>query len=111
MAGAGGNGGGIPRPSAAVHRRRVGVVRKRHASNSQWIKHPCQGRSGERGPAPGPDRSDVRRYVGWYRHITLAKLAHVFLAALTAQAAEKGDSACQPSAGSSSAAAGSLSRE
>ncbi|MFB7083606.1 hypothetical protein ACFCYO_40240, partial [Streptomyces sp. NPDC056308] len=33
---------------------------------------------------------EVRRYVGWYRHITLAMLAHAFLAAMTAQALEKG---------------------
>ncbi|MDQ0578116.1 hypothetical protein QF030_000294 [Streptomyces rishiriensis] len=29
---------------------------------------------------------EVRRYVGWYRHITLAMLAHAILAALAAQA-------------------------
>ncbi|WP_234045535.1 IS701 family transposase [Streptomyces adelaidensis] len=33
---------------------------------------------------------EVRRYVGWYRHITLAMLAHAFLAAMTAQEGEKG---------------------
>ncbi|MFB7601230.1 IS701 family transposase [Streptomyces sp. NPDC056160] len=38
----------------------------------------------------GLDEYEVRRYVGWYRHITLAMLAHAFLAAMTAQAAEKG---------------------
>lgn len=39
----------------------------------------------------GLDEYEVRRYVGWYRHITLAMLAHAFLAAMSAQAAEKGD--------------------
>ncbi|MFD0035420.1 IS701 family transposase [Streptomyces sp. NPDC127172] len=39
----------------------------------------------------GLDEYEVRRYVGWYRHITLAMLAHAFLAAMTARAAEKGD--------------------
>ncbi len=39
----------------------------------------------------GLDQYEVRRYVGWYRHITLAMLAHAFLAAVTAHAAEKGD--------------------
>ncbi|MFJ8159214.1 IS701 family transposase, partial [Streptomyces sp. NPDC094468] len=32
----------------------------------------------------GLDQYEVRRYVGWYRHITLAMLAHAFLAAMTA---------------------------
>lgn len=34
----------------------------------------------------GLDEYEVRRYVGWYRHITLAMLAHAFLTALAAQA-------------------------
>lgn len=34
----------------------------------------------------GLDEYEVRRYPGWYRHITLAMLAHAFLAALAAQA-------------------------
>ncbi|MFC5150097.1 hypothetical protein ACFPP6_36470, partial [Streptomyces aureoversilis] len=34
----------------------------------------------------GLDEYEVRRYVGWYRHITLAMLTHAFLAAATAQA-------------------------
>jgi SRSO17 transposase len=34
----------------------------------------------------GLDQYEVRRYPGWYRHITLAMLAHAFLAALAAQA-------------------------
>ncbi|WP_019073489.1 IS701 family transposase [Streptomyces hokutonensis] len=38
----------------------------------------------------GLDQYEVRSYVGWYRHITLAMLAHAFLAAMTAQALEKG---------------------
>jgi hypothetical protein len=38
----------------------------------------------------GLDQYEVRRYVGWYRHITLAMLAHAFLSAMTAQALEKG---------------------
>ncbi|WP_406137196.1 IS701 family transposase [Streptomyces anulatus] len=35
----------------------------------------------------GLDEYEVRRYPGWYRHITLAMLAHAFLTALAAQAA------------------------
>nr|WP_107483866.1 IS701 family transposase [Streptomyces sp. SA15] len=34
----------------------------------------------------GLDEYEVRRYIGWYRHITLAMLAHAVLAALAAQA-------------------------
>ncbi|MER6031663.1 IS701 family transposase [Streptomyces sp. NPDC001851] len=34
----------------------------------------------------GLDEYEVRRYLGWYRHITLAMLAHAFLTALAAQA-------------------------
>lgn len=36
----------------------------------------------------GLDEYEVRRYVGWYRHITLAMLAHAFLTVLAAQAQE-----------------------
>lgn len=39
----------------------------------------------------GLDQYEVRRYVGWYRHTTLAMLAHVFLAVLAAQEREKGE--------------------
>lgn len=39
----------------------------------------------------GLDQYEVRRYVGWYRHITLAMLAHAFLAAMAAHAFERGD--------------------
>lgn len=38
----------------------------------------------------GLDQYEVRRLVGWYRHITLAMLAHAFLAAMAAHALEKG---------------------
>ncbi|MGW5654839.1 IS701 family transposase [Streptomyces humi] len=40
----------------------------------------------------GLDQYEVRRYVGWMRHITLAMLAHAFLAALAA----KGDAETVP---------------
>ncbi|MGW3588294.1 IS701 family transposase [Streptomyces fungicidicus] len=43
----------------------------------------------------GLDQYEVRRYVGWMRHITLAMLAHAFLAATAAQAA-KGDAETVP---------------
>ncbi|MDX3764100.1 IS701 family transposase [Streptomyces sp. AK02-04a] len=38
----------------------------------------------------GLDQYEVRRYVGWYRHITLAILAHAFLAVMAVQEREKG---------------------
>ncbi|MEU9919459.1 IS701 family transposase [Streptomyces sp. NPDC051001] len=44
----------------------------------------------------GLDQYEVRRYVGWMRHITLSMLAHAFLAATTAQAATKGDAETVP---------------
>jgi SRSO17 transposase len=38
----------------------------------------------------GLDQYEVRRYVGWYRHITLAMLAHAFLATVAAAEIERG---------------------
>ncbi|MEU2867366.1 IS701 family transposase [Streptomyces mirabilis] len=38
----------------------------------------------------GLDQYEVRRYTGWMRHITLAMLAHAFLAVMAADAAAKG---------------------
>jgi SRSO17 transposase len=38
----------------------------------------------------GLDQCEVRRYPGWYRHVTLAMLAHAFLAVRAADAAERG---------------------
>ncbi|MEU9321735.1 hypothetical protein [Streptomyces sp. NPDC048295] len=38
----------------------------------------------------GLDQYEVRRYPGWYRHITPAILAHAFLAATAHRAREKG---------------------
>jgi SRSO17 transposase len=39
----------------------------------------------------GLDQYEVRKWVSWYRHITLALLAHAFLAVTRACAAEKGE--------------------
>jgi SRSO17 transposase len=45
----------------------------------------------------GLDEYEVRRYPGWYRHITRAMLAHAFLAAMAAQAgATRGDAETVP---------------
>jgi SRSO17 transposase len=38
----------------------------------------------------GLDEYEVRRWAAWHRHITLALLAHAFLAVVRAQAAQKG---------------------
>lgn len=38
----------------------------------------------------GLDQYEVRRWHSWYRHVTLALLAHTWLAAIRAEAAEKG---------------------
>jgi hypothetical protein len=38
----------------------------------------------------GLDPYEVRRWHSWYRHVTLALLAHTWLAAVRAEAAEKG---------------------
>lgn len=39
----------------------------------------------------GLDQYEVRRWPGWYRHMTLALLAHAFLTVTRAQAVEKGE--------------------
>lgn len=41
----------------------------------------------------GLDEYEVRRHVGWYRHITLAMLAHAILTAFAAQPQADGDAA------------------
>nr|WP_184792085.1 hypothetical protein [Streptomyces sp. 3211] len=49
----------------------------------------------------GLDQYEVLRYTGWYRHITLAMLAHAFPAALAAHEAVKGAAETTPPATSS----------
>ncbi|MES4886275.1 IS701 family transposase, partial [Streptomyces sp. NPDC000349] len=41
----------------------------------------------------GLDEYEVRRYLGWYRHITLAMLAHAVLTALAARPRAGGEAA------------------
>ncbi|MGX1885803.1 IS701 family transposase [Streptomyces sp. NPDC055287] len=52
----------------------------------------------------GLDEYEVRRYPGWYRHITLAMLAHAFLTALAARpdTTQKGAAETNPPASSPS---------
>ncbi len=65
----------------------VGVDELVRVAGARWAIEECfQAAKNER----GLDEYQVRRYVGWYRHITLAMLAHAFLAAMSARAAEKG---------------------
>ncbi|MFF0107684.1 hypothetical protein ACFYP8_21965, partial [Streptomyces hirsutus] len=71
--------------SRVLGQRARTVLRGRGRSNAsplpdQAAKNEC-----------GLDEYEVRRYPGWYRHITLAMLAHTFLAAMAAAAGtEKG---------------------
>lgn len=58
---------------------RVAGCRWRIEECFQSAKHEC-----------GLDQYEVRRYVGWHRHITLAMLAHTFLAVAAAQERERG---------------------
>ncbi|MYT96241.1 IS701 family transposase, partial [Streptomyces sp. SID8350] len=44
------------------------------------------------------DEYEVRRYTGWYRHITLSMLAHALLAGLAADEAAKGAAETTPPA-------------
>ncbi|WP_398937571.1 hypothetical protein [Streptomyces sp. IB201691-2A2] len=46
----------------------------------------------------GLDEYEIRRYPGWYRHITLAMLAHTLLAAVAAPTTERGAAETTPSA-------------
>ncbi|MFI6689331.1 hypothetical protein [Streptomyces sp. NPDC050485] len=56
-------------------------------AGSRWAIEECfQAAKGQ----CGLDEYEVRRYPGWYRHITLAMLAHAFLAAMATAAIERG---------------------
>nr|WP_199920212.1 IS701 family transposase [Streptomyces rimosus] len=68
-------------PVGTAVERLVGVA------GSRWAIEECfQAAKGQ----CGLDQYEVRRYPGWYRHITLAMLAHAFLAAMAAAAVKKG---------------------
>jgi hypothetical protein len=69
----------------------VGLVR---VAGTRWaVEEGFEQAKGE----VGLDHYQVRRWPGWYRHVTLALLAHAFLAVIRAQAASperaKGDTA------------------
>ncbi|WP_456030376.1 IS701 family transposase [Streptomyces werraensis] len=62
------------------------------AAGSRWAIEECvQAAKNE----CGLDQYEVRRYPGWYRHITLAMLAHAVLTALAAQAGEAANGGLQ----------------
>lgn len=61
-----------------------------HIAGSRWAIEECfQAANNE----CSLDEYEVRRYVGWYRHITLAMLAHAILTAIAAQPQTGGDAA------------------
>jgi SRSO17 transposase len=69
----------------------VGLVR---VAGTRWaVEEGFEQAKGE----VGLDHDEVRKWPGWYRHITLALLAHAFLAVTRAQATSpertKGDTA------------------
>ncbi|MFJ3786353.1 IS701 family transposase [Streptomyces sp. NPDC090093] len=63
----------------------VEIAEPARIAGSRWAIEECfQAAKNE----CGLDEHEVRRYPGWYRHITLAMLAHAVLTALAAQARE-----------------------
>ncbi|WP_052412090.1 IS701 family transposase [Streptomyces mutabilis] len=71
----------------------TGVDRLVRVAGRRWAIEECfQAAKNE----CGLDQYEVRRYVGWMRHTTLAMLAHAFLAATAADAAAKGDAETVP---------------
>ena len=65
-------------PAAATLADLVGVAGRRWA-----IEEAIEAAKGE----VGLDQYEVRRWDGWYRHVTLCLLAHAFLAVTRARAA------------------------
>lgn len=61
----------------------VGIAELARVAGSRWAIEECLQAAKNQ---CGLDEYEVRRYVGWYRHITLAMLAHAFLAVLAARA-------------------------
>jgi SRSO17 transposase len=65
---------------------RVSLAELARIAGTRWaIKETFQTAKGQ----TGLDQYQVRQYTGWYRHITLAMLAHAFLTATRARAAAK----------------------
>ncbi|WSL71938.1 IS701 family transposase [Streptomyces sp. NBC_01723] len=70
----------------------VEIAELARVAGSRWAIEECfQAAKNE----CGPDHYEVRRHPGWYRHITLAMLAHAVLTALAAQAGEASKGAAE----------------
>jgi hypothetical protein len=75
-------------------RRRVGLLRllgpgqhlPGRAGPGRWIRRAIEESVQTAKGEVGLDHYEVRRWPGWYRHITLALLAHAFLTVTRAQA-------------------------
>lgn len=66
--------------------RRVSLAELARIAGTRWsIEETFQTAKGQ----TGLDQYQVRQYTGWYRHITLAMLAHAFLTVTRARAAAK----------------------
>jgi SRSO17 transposase len=66
---------------------RVGLAELARIAGTRWaIEETFQTAKGQ----TGLDQYQVRQYTGWYRHITLAMLAHAFLTVTRARAAKRG---------------------
>jgi SRSO17 transposase len=66
---------------------RVSLAELARIAGTRWaIEETFQTAKGE----TGLDQYQVRQYTGWYRHITLAMLAHAFLTVTRARAAKRG---------------------
>ena len=65
---------------------RTGLAELARITGTRWaIEETFQSAKGQ----TGLDQYQVRQYTGWYRHITLAMLAHAFLTVTRARAAAK----------------------
>jgi SRSO17 transposase len=66
---------------------KVSLAELARIAGTRWaIEETFQTAKGE----TGLDQYQVRQYTGWYRHITLAMLAHAFLTVTRARAAKRG---------------------
>ena len=64
-------------------------------AGTQWAIEECFEEAKGQSPPPakaevGLDQYEVRRWDGWYRHITLVMLAHAYLAVIKYQASAQG---------------------
>jgi len=72
--------------TTATTPRRAGFCELVNVAGARWPIEECFGSSKNE---VGLDQYQVRKYDAWHRHVTLAMLAHTFLA-ITAHKAKKG---------------------